>query len=531
MSRTLRIAVLAAALLPLLAPPSAEAQRRGKRAKRTGPVAKAPGADIPAHPNQLEFAPLDYEAPVRTKFRHELSNGVPVYVVTDNALPLVDVRVTVRGGSYLDPEDRTGLAEATADLLRDGGAGEYSAEALDEELDFLAINLGTNADDRESSASMNLLSKDLDKGLDLLFDVMRRPGFDSERFELWRKQVLQGLERRNDRTQSIERREWRRLMYGAGHYSTDVRTAPEIRAMSIDDIKAFHRRVWHPGNLMIAVSGDVDAETVLPMLEKRMEGWAKGEISPPAPAPEHDPPAGVFLVDKPDVNQSRVLLGHRSTTWDDPDAIALDIMNDILGGSGFTSRITKRVRSDEGLAYSAGSFIGFGRDYPSVFAGLFQSKNMSVAHAVAITKAEIERIRDEPVSSEELATAVNSAIDSFPSRFSSASAKAGTFIEDELYGRPADWWTTWRDKVRAVSAADVQRVAKEHLHPDELTVLVVGKLEEVLPGDPDNPEYAIQDFAGEQGLMEIALPDPLTMEYPHPPRPLAEAKVEGGMDG
>lgn len=529
MNRTLRLAVLAAAALPLLAPPSAEAQRWGKRKERR--AAQASGAQIPAHPNALEFDALEYEAPVRTGYRHELSNGVPVYVVTDRALPLVDVRVTLRGGDDLDPEDRTGLAGATADLMRDGGAGELSPEQLDEELDFLAINLGTGADSRESSASMNLLAKDLGKGLDLLFDVMRRPGFDSARFELWRKQVLQGLERRNDRTQSIERREWSRLMYGDDHHATEPRVAPEIKAMSVDDVRAFHERVWHPGNMMIAVSGDVDAETILPMLEKRMKGWSKGEVSPPAPAPKHEPSPGVYLVDKPDVTQSRVLMGHRSTTWDDPDAIPLDIMNDILGGSGFTSRITKRVRSDEGLAYSAGSFIGFGRDWPSSFAGLFQSKNMSVAHAVAITKAEIERIREEPVSKEELETAVSSAIDSFPSRFSSASAKASTFVEDELYGRPADWWTTWRDKVRAVSAADVQRVARKHLDPDGLTILVVGKLDEVVPGDPDHPEYRIESFAGERGLIEIALPDPLTMEYPHPPRPLAEAKVEGGMDG
>jgi predicted Zn-dependent peptidase len=262
-----------------------------------------------------------------------------------------------------------------------------------------------------------------------------------------------------------------------------------------------------------------------------MAGWAAGEPLPPVPVPGVGAKPGVYVVNKDDVNQTRVLLGHRSTTWDDPDAIALELMNDILGGSGFTSRITRRVRSDEGLAYSAGSFYGLGRDFASSFAGLFQSKNRSVARAIALTVEEIERIRAEPVSAEELDVAVSSAIDSFPQRFSSANAKAGTFVEDEIWGRPPSWWKDYRPKVRAVTAEKLQLVAREHLAPDQLTVLVVGKISEVLAGDPDHPEHRLEDFASEGGILEVALPDPLSLEYPHPPRPLARPKVEGGMDG
>ncbi|MEM7248384.1 MAG: insulinase family protein, partial [Acidobacteriota bacterium] len=267
---------------------------------------------------------------------------------------------------------------------------------------------------------------------------------------------------------------------------------------------------------------------ILPALEQRMAGWNVGAPLPAVPAPPSESPTGVFVVNKEDVNQTRVRMGHRSVTWDHPDARAIQVMNDILGGGGFTSRITKRVRSDEGLAYSAGSGYGFGRDYPRTFVAVFQSKNESVAHALTILGEEIRRIQAEPVSEEELTTSINGFVDSFPSNFSSAGAKAGTFVSDEIRGRPLDYWKTYRDKLRAVTAADVQRVAQQHLHPDKVTVLVVGKVDEVMAGDPDKPEYQLENIAGPNGIMEIALPEPATLAYPHPPRPLVgKPQVEG----
>jgi predicted Zn-dependent peptidase len=357
---------------------------------------------------------------------------------------------------------------------------------------------------------------------------MQKPRFEEERFELWRKQALQSLERRNDQTPAIEGREFIRTMYGKDYFRSNFRTGPSVKSLSTDDLRAFHARVWDPANLIIAVSGDITAEQVLPKLEARMKGWTKGDAAPPAPLSSHGPEPGVYVVDKDDVNQTRVSIGHRTVTWDDPDAIALEIMNDILGGSGFTSRITKKVRSDEGLAYSAGSSMGFGRGHASAFRALFQSKNKSVARAIALTLAEIDRIRDEPVSQDELNTAVTAAIDSFPQRFSSAGAKASSFVEDQLWGRPADWWATYRGKVQALTAADLQRVSKKHLRPEDLVILVTGNIAEVIPGDPDHPDHRLETFAGEKGIQQIAMPDPVTMVYPHEPRPLAEAKVEGG---
>lgn len=472
---------------------------------------------IPRHPNELKFQPLKYDAPKRDQYRHSLSNGVTAYVVEDPALPLVNVVVTVRGGDYLDPEGKAGLAAITANQMRSGGAGDMDADAFDQAVDFLALNFGIGSSTKESSASVNTLSKDLDKALDLVFAAIRNPRFQQDRIDLYKSQAKQALERRNDSTTSIEQREWRRLMYGTDTFESRQMTTTSMDAITRDDMIAFHRQVWHPGNMIVAVSGDVKTPAVLAALEKRMAGWAAGPKSPEPPAPTHVPEPGVFMVNKDDVNQTRVSIGHRSVNWNDPRWASLEIMNEILGGGGFTSRITRRVRSDEGLAYSAGSGMGFGRTYPSSFRVVFQSKNMSVAQAIDLSLQEVERIRTEPVTQEELDTAKNSFIETFPQRFSSAAEKASVFVDDEIVGRPADWWDKWRPAIQAVTAQSVQDAAKSFLQPDKMTILAVGKVDEVLAGNPDKPDHSLAKTAAATGIKQIPLPDAATLTYPSEP--------------
>ncbi len=481
-------------------------------------AAPAPAASpIVSHPDKLTFQPLAYAAPNRDKHRHALSNGVTVFVIEDRALPLVTVGFTCRGGSYLEPEGKWGLAAMTADQMRSGGAGDLDADAFDARADFLAINLDTGSGGRESSATMNCLSKDMGAALDLTFTMLRSPRFQPDRIDLYKTQLKQQLERRNDSTTDIEQREWRRLMYGADHFESRQPTVASIGSITRDDLVAFHARMWSPANLIVTVTGDVATADALAALEKRFAGWAVGEAVPPVPKPTHVPPVGVFVVNKDDVNQTRVSAGHLSTTWDDPRKPAIEVMNEILGGGGFASRILKRVRSDEGLAYSAGSGIGFGREYPSSLRVAFQSKNKSVAQALDLALGEVARIRTEPVTASELDIAKSSIIESFPQRFSSARAKAGTFVDDELAGRPADYWEKYRPGIQAVTAANVMEAASSLLKPEAMAILVVGKVDEVLAGDPDKPDHALARTAARTGIMQIPLPEPGNLVYPGAP--------------
>ena len=478
--------------------------------------APAGAQPIPAHPSDLTYELLDFTPPAAADHRHELSNGVVVFVVEDHELPLATVGVTVRTGSYLDPPDKVGLAGLTGSQMRAGGTTTMSAADFDEEAAFLAAQIGSSVGATSGGASVNCLTRDLDACLDLFFDMLRNPGFDEGRLALAKSQALQQLERRNDATASIERREWGRLMRGDGHFSTRPRTRATLEAITRDDLAAFHREYYHPGNFLFAVSGDVDTAGILAELERRLDGWEAGAKAVAAvPAPEFTPSPGLYLVDKDDVNQGRVAIGHLATTRDNPDRYKLLVMNDILGGGGFSARLLTRVRSDEGLAYSASSSYGLGTYYDGVFRAGFQSRSETVARATAIVLEEIERIRTEPVTDDELRNSIAYFVETFSRNFSSAASTAGLFAGDEYTGRDPSYLATYRENIAAVTADDVLDVARRYLDPEALAILVVGDLEAILAGDPDRPEFSLDSLrAGEP--VRIPLPDPFTMEYPAP---------------
>ena len=200
----------------------------------------------------------------------------------------------------------------------------------------------------------------------------------------------------------------------------------------------------------------------------------------------------------------------RAIERDDPDAIPLDLLNDILGGSGFTSRIMQQVRSNEGLAYSAASAIVPKVDYPGQFQARFESKNATVALATKIILDLIEGVRTEPVTYEELETAKAAAIETFPRQFESKPAMLRVFVNDEWTDRPADFWQTYRDKVSAVTREDLLRVAKKHLDPEKMAVLVVGDWDEIAGGDLEKRASMAEFFGGK--VTHLPLRDPLTLE-------------------
>ena len=248
-----------------------------------------------------------------------------------------------------------------------------------------------------------------------------------------------------------------------------------------------------------------------------MVDWpARTEAVPPVPEPTHDLRPGVYLVDKSDVNQGRVAIGHLGGRRDDPERYALMVMNDILGGGGFTSRLLTRIRSDEGLAYSAFSGFGLGTYYDGVFRAGFQSRSETVTRASAIVLEEIERIRSTQVTEDELRTSKASFIETFTRNFSSAGSTASLFASDEYTGRDPEYLTRYRDRVSAVSGDDVLRVAREYLDPSRLVVLIVGDVATIEQGEPEHPEFTVESLSSGP-VTTIPLPDPFTLEYPAQP--------------
>jgi len=479
----------------------------------TGLALTAAGQSIPDHPDKLSFKPINFTVPRASDYRVPLKNGMVSYVAEDRTLPLVNISILVRVGSYLEPAGKEGLAALTGSMIRRGGTKTLTAEQLDEKLDFLAAQASTGIGDTQGSAGLNCLADNLDESLRIFAEMLREPRFQEDRLALAKEQILQEMKKRNDDSADIEHREWNVLLYGEKHFTNRFPTAASISSITRDDLVAFHRKWFHPASMVAAVSGAFDRPAMVGKLDAAFAGWPGAKpVVPPVPSDIATASPGLYRIEK-DVNQGRVSIGLPTVKRDDPDIYALEVMNEILGGSGFTSRITRTVRSNEGLAYSAGSGIRFGVYYPGLFRAAFQSKSRTVAYALQLVLDEIRKMREGRVTDEELDTIKKNLIETLPSTFASKAQTVAVFASDEFTGRDPSYWPHYRERIAAVTAGDVQRVAQKHLDPSKLVILVVGNQKEIDVGDGKHV-VKLEDLAPQHQVVVLPLRDPLTMKMP-----------------
>ncbi len=473
-------------------------------------AALASAGDIPQRPEMLSFPPLTFTVPRAESFRVLLPGNVPAYVAEDTLLPLVTVQVFFRGGRYLEEKGKEGAAQLLGTVWRTGGAGALTPQELDETLDFLAAQLTTSVGGTSSSVMLNLLAKDLDRGLQLLFDVLQKPRFDEARLAKAKEDLIAELKRRNDDAADIENREWQRLIYGEDYWLSRLPTKASVEAITRDDLVALHRRIVNPANCVVAVAGDVDKPAVVRKLKTFFEGWkVKPQPVPPVPQPTHKPKPGIYLVHKADVNQGRVSIGHLGAKRPLPEEFAITVANDILGGGGFTAWMMSRIRSDEGLAYGAYSSFGISDRYPGTFRASFQSKSSTCARAAYLTLELVEKLRRGEITEAELATSKNSFIETFPRNFETKLRTVQLYAQDALTGRPHSYWLTYRDNIRQVDAQAAHKAAQKLIRPEEFVFLVVGNVEEILKGHPDYPEIQLAKLGP---MTRLPLRDPLTLQ-------------------
>jgi len=418
----------------------------------TTPATVAPAGTIPARPEKIEFPPLSYEPPDAARFRRTLPDGTVVYLAPSHELPLVTISITFKGGSALDPADIPGLAAMTARMIREGGPEKMEPAAFDETLDFLATEISVA---------------------------------DTKRLDTAKARSLEALKQRNDDASSIIGREWKRLVYGADHFEASEPTDKSLAAISRERLAAMHKRICHPGNAIVAVSGDFDEAEMLARLTKAFTGWERGPVAEDPAAPTAVLEPGLYHVPKK-IPQGKVAIGGRSIRRDDPDMLALLLLNEILGDGGFT-------------------------------------KNATVALATKIVLDEIRKIRTEPVTADELETAKRSLIETFPRQFESKPQMLRVFVNDEWTKRPADHWKTFRARIDALTAADLLRVAQKHLDPEKMAILVVGDWDEIAAGDLGKRASMTEFFGGK--VRQLPLRDPLTLEpLPADPVPATGTK-------
>jgi zinc protease len=476
-------------------------------------AAQVAAPPIPDTPDKLTFKPIVYRPPLAKDHRVVLKNGMVVFIAEDRALPLINISLTLRTGRYLEPAGKEGLAAFTGSQMRRGGTKRLTAEELDEKLDALAAQVSTAIGDTSGSASLNCLADNLDESLRIFVEVLREPRFQEDRLALAQEQDLQEMKKRNDDAEHIESREWNALTLGEDHFTNRFATEASVKSLTRDDLVAFHRQWVHPANMVAAVSGAFSRPEMLKKLEAAFATWPTAKPTvPPVPEVVHPAEPGLYRIQK-DVNQGRFSMGLLAVKRDNPDTYALEVMNEVLGGSGFTSRITKTVRSNEGLAYSAGSAIGFGVYYPGRFRAAFQSKSRSVAYAADLLLGEIKKIREREVTPDELDTIKRNIVESFPSNFASPAQAMAIFASDEYTGRSPDYWQTYRDRINAVTAADVLRVAKQYVLPEKMIMLLVGDQKEIDTGDPQHP-VKLSAIAPGGKVTTLPLRDPMTMKRP-----------------
>jgi predicted Zn-dependent peptidase len=466
-------------------------------------------AEIPDRPEKLKFPELTFDVPDADSLRFELADGTPVYAKQDTQFPLVNITVYFRGGRYLVPAGKEGLAAITSAAWRTGGAGERTAQDLDEELDFLAANLGTNISDVIGSVSLNVLSKDLEAAMAIFMDVLTAPRFQQDRFDKAKDNLLQSMKQRNDDTADIEAREWNRLIFGDDYWQNRLPTQASVDGITVTDAKQFVDSLVRSGNLVVAVAGDFDTAALKALLDETVGSLEPlAEPLPAIPQPGHTPEPGVYVVNKPDVNQGRVSIGRPGFKLGHPDQFPLTVGNDILGGGGFTARMMKRIRSDEGLAYSAYASLGFPVTIPGSFRAFYQSKSSTCAYAAEIFFGLLKDMQTENATEEEIRTTKASFIETFPNQFASAAQVAGLYAADEILGRDHDYWVDYRDNVNAVTADQIQQGMNKHLDPETMIMLVVGNIEEIMKGHPEH-DARLTDF-GE--IKVVPLRDPMTLE-------------------
>lgn len=405
--------------------------------------------------------------------RTVLANGAVLLVSEQRALPLVSIDIMVDAGARRDPRGRMGLANLTADLLNEG-TRRYDAASLAAAVDALGARMATGAGIDTASVDLRVLRGDLEAGLELLADVLLRPTFPATELVRRREAVLASMRAAEDSPSTLAYRGFLQNVFGDDPYGHPVEGWPkDVHNIERSEIIAFYEAHYRPERAIITVVGDVGTDEIRSLLEKAFAGWQRGTVPPFVHPTAAAVTPKVAIVDKP-LSQVTVMAGHRGVARSHPDYFAIEVMNHILGGGGFGSRLMNSVRTRAGLAYSVSSTFTMPLAPGSFRIGL-QTKRESLRQALQLICSELLRMRDVEVEDEELDNAKRYLTGNFPLQLDGNEAIAGFLANVELFGLGADYAGSYVNGIRGVTKADIQRVAREHVRPDEMVLSLVGQ--------------------------------------------------------
>lgn len=462
----------------LLAPVAAASQSVGKSA--------AAALRVP----ELRFHPPAPEV-------HEIL-GVPVLFLQEPTVPLVNVLARFRGGFARLGRDAYGAGTALPALLRYGGTATMTPDSLDRVLEYYALQTSFGGGGEAVSSTLNTLTQHLDEALGIWGEMLRQPRFDDREVEVWRGRELESVRRRPDDPQRLAFSEFNRLLYGdhpIGWEMEERDLAPELVAP--ERLRALHRRIVCPGNLVLGVTGNLPWSEMEPRLRRLLDGWpACGEPLPPSPIPDIRREAGVFLIPK-DLDQSVLVMAHPTPVRLGEDAayFSVQIGNAILGAGGFSSRILSRVRTEEGYAYSAASLWTTPRRYDGIVGAVTRTRPENTVPALRLILDIMRDMKESVPTQDEVHTAVDQIVNGFVFNFETPSqivSRRMFYLAQDL---PSDWLERYLQGVQRVTPASVRRVFARNLRPEDMTILVVG--------DPDRIGLEDLESLGHVTVLEV----------------------------
>jgi zinc protease len=424
----------------------------------------------------LRFRPLEFRP--RAAERFTLSNGVTVFFMEDHTLPLINLYALFRGGSsYFERSDLAAATALGSSLLLTAGTASLPPDSVDRLIEYYALGASFSTGGSASMAGMETLTRHLDLALGLWAETLRSPRLDRERVESWRLRQLESVRRIDDAPGSLAISEFNHLLFGdhpVGWQLEPDDLSPDN--LSEERLRRVHRAIFCTENLTLGVVGDISRAAIVQKLEAAFGDW------PACPAPLTPPPlpmfrrsGGVRIVHKP-VNQSSLVMGQPGGVLqrDDPEYFASQVANFILGGSGLSSRVATRVRSTEGLAYSAGTVWGAGARHERIFGAFAQTRGDATMATVDLIREVLETARRDPPTAEEVRLAIDFTANGFVFAFENPAQVVTRQMSYRLAGLPEDWLERYVAGIQRVTPAAVHRVVRRYIKPEDWTFVIVG---------------------------------------------------------
>jgi len=467
-------------------------------------AAPIPVAASTAKPWESIPTPPLHEFNPHQPIRIELKNGIVLFLQEDHELPFVSGSVLIPGGSRDVAPVKAGLISLYSQAWRTSGTAKIDGDALDDLLEAKAAHIETAGDDDSTAVSWDSLKGDADQVFALAMDLLLHPKFDAEKLQLAQQQDATAIVRRNDEEAGIAEREGAKLVYGVNSPYTRQPELATIGAVALADLKEWHDRTvggkLGGGKLIVGVSGDFDPVAMEAKLRAAFEPLPHVKEEPARRDQFAGPKVGVYFIDKEDVNQSAVEILGIGIDRHNPDVPAIAVMNQILGG-GFASRLFQKVRTELGLAYAVEGGISFAYDHPGTFGVAVLTKSASTVEATKAAFAEIASLTSTPFTQDELDRGKDNLLSSFLFRYDTREKVLAERERLEFYGYPADYLVTYKAALGKVTLADLDRVAKKYIHPENYAVLVVGNGPEIKPGLDELKKGPVQPI-------DITIPQP-----------------------